>query len=175
MALRIEDPSVALSTAVRACREGSWRQGLTLLNLLGQQEEQFGQLPALYYGYLGHAIARCEGRKRVGLELCRLAVEKDPFLPENHLNLAAVYQMIGNRRATLRALNAGFAIDADHAGLRELQQTMGVRRPPVLPFFGRDNFFNVWLGQLTWWWKTRRDERQRRREEELEEERLDRL
>lgn len=175
MPLRVDDPSEALHGGIRACRDGNWREGLTLLTLLAQQEEKSGRLPSIFYGYLGQAIARCEGRKRVGLELCQKAVELDPFRPENQVNLAAVYMMIGNRRAAVRALNAGLALDPEHAGLLELQEAMGVRRPPVLRFLDRDNVINYWLGRLTWWTRSRREERERRREEELEERRLDQI
>ncbi len=137
-----------------------------------QEEEEQDRLPGLFFGYLGQAIARCEGRKREGLDLCRHAVEVDPFQPESHFNLAAVHLSIGHRRQALRALRAALAIDPDHAASLELMATIGNRRTPVLPFLGRDNILNVWLGKLTWRVRSRREEERLRREEEREEREL---
>ncbi len=175
MPLQIEDASEALRQGIRACREGNWREGLTILSQLAQAEERGGRLPSFFYGYLGQAIARCEGRKRVGLELCQKAMELDPWRPENYVNLAALYMMIGNRRAAVRAIQQGLALDGDHRELTELQATIGARRQPVLRFLSRDNVINYWLGRMTWWMKLRREEQDLRRAEELEERRLDRI
>jgi len=148
MGARIDDPSENLRQGIRACREGRWREGLNLLTPLAQQEERHGRLPPLFYSYLGHAIARCEGRKAVGMELCRHAISLDPFRPENHLNLAHLNLIVGNRRGAVRSLQRGLALDPDHAGLLELQKTLGVRRRPMIPWLDRSNPLNVMLGQL---------------------------
>lgn len=158
-------PGEILAAGIAACRDGRWREGLDLLSRLGQQEEKYGRLPGLFYSYLGHAIARCEGRKRVGVELCEHGVEIEPFRPENHSNLAATYLMVGNRRRAVRALEAGLAIDPSHAELLELQKRMGVRRSPAISFLSRDNPFNRLLGHLSHSLRSWRRERRRRRAE----------
>ncbi len=94
-------PAVVLKQAIEACREGSWWQAHGQLTQLAQMEERRGNMPGFFYAYLGQAIARCEGRKREGLDLCLYAVSVEPFRPENHLNLAQVYLMLRNRRGSL--------------------------------------------------------------------------
>ena len=173
MLLGSETPSETLRLGIRSCREGNWREGLTRLNLLAQREDRHGNLPGFFYGYLGQAIARCEGRKRVGLELCLHAVERDPFRPESYFNLASVYLIIGNRRAAIRALNSGLALAPEHPALLELQESIGTRRPPVLRFLSRDHLLNDWLGHVTWWLRTHHEAARLRREEKREERRLD--
>ena len=173
MLLGSDKPSEILRRGIRACREGNWREGLNRFNLLAQGEEKHGQLPGFFYGYLGQAIARCEGRKRVGLELCLHAVELDPFRPESYFNLASVYLMIGNRRAAVRTLDSGLALDPEDRALRELQESMGMRRPPVLGFLSRDNVLNYWLGHFTWRLRTHREVSRLRLEEKREERELD--
>jgi hypothetical protein len=168
--LSIDDPTETLRRGIRACRAGNWRDGLTLLTLLAQREEGHGGLPAFFYGYLGQAIARCEGRRHVGLELCRHAVAEEPFRPENHANLAAVYLIVGNRWAAMKALRTGLALDADHPDLLDVREKLGVRRSPILAGLARSNPLNVWLGWLSWWARSRREELRQRR---LEEEELD--
>lgn len=162
----VDDPTETFREGIRACRRGNWRTGLRLLTPLAQQEERSGKLPGFFYSYLGHAIARCEGRKHVGLELCRHAVQAQPFQPVNHLNLARTYLLIGNRRLALKSMNEGLAIDPTHRELLALGEEMGVRRPPPLPFLPRQNLLNRWLGRLTYWLQTTQAERRRQKEEE---------
>lgn len=168
MVSTIEDPSDALRQGIRACRQDRWREGYQILSELGRAFEGRSQLPALFYGYLGQAIARCEGRKRVGVDLCRHAVESEPFRPENYLNLASVYLIAGNRRRAIRALQDGLALDNTHPGLVDFQKKLGVRRKPVIPFLPRGNVLNYLLGRLTFWVTESRAERRRRLEEERE-------
>lgn len=142
------DPSEALYRGIRACREGDWRQGHTELTRLAQQEEGRGKLPPLFYSFLGQAMARCEGRRREGLDLCLHAVQLDPFQPENHLNLAEVYLLARNKRGALRALERGLQVDPSHERLQEVCRVLGLRRRPPLPFLGRRNLLNRGLGLL---------------------------
>lgn len=160
------DPSETLRRGIRACREDRWREGLDELTRLAQEREGEGGLPGIFYSYLGQAIARCEGRKRDGLELCRHAVQIEPFRPENYLNLAQMNVMVGNRRGAIRALRDGLALDSEHRGLRELQQRMGVRARPPIPFLSRDNPLNVLLGRWRHNARTTAEERRKMREEE---------
>jgi hypothetical protein len=163
----------ALRQGLRACREGRWRDGYLILSELARVEDQAGQkLPSIFHGYLGQALARCEGRKRVGLELAQHAVESDPFRPENHYNLAAVHLMLGNRRRAVRALNEGLLLDPDNAELRALRVEIGVRRRPAIPFLSRENPLNRWLGLLGHRARVRREEQERERREDAA---LDRL
>jgi hypothetical protein len=164
----VDDPSETLREGIRACRQGNWRGGYTLLSALAQQQEKRGNLPGFFYGYLGHAIARCEGRKHVGLELCRHAVQVQPFQPENYLNLAATYLLVGNRRLAVKAMREGLRIDSTHAGLVDLNRQLGIRRTPPVPFLSRDNPLNQLLGRLTYRLEQARVEQLKRRQEEAE-------
>lgn len=160
------DPSEILRSGIRACRENRWREGLDLLTRLAQERESEGKLPGIFYSYLGQAIARCEGRKHEGLELCRHAVSKEPFRPENHLNHAEVLFMTGNRRAAIRAMKEGLSLDPDHRGLLDLRKRMGIRRRPPIPFLPRNNPLNVWLGKRRHEAEVLAAERKRMREEQ---------
>ncbi len=139
---------------------------------MSQQDDGQGRLPGIFFGYLGQAIARCEGRKREGLELCRHALEVDPFQPESHLNHAAVLLSIGLRRQALRALRAGLAIDPEHAASLRLMESVGNRRSLTFSFLKRTHPANVWFGKLSWWLRSRREAERQRRDEEREEREL---
>lgn len=142
-------PAALLKEAIRDCQEGSWWQGHNQLTQLAQLEERRGNMPGFFYGYLGQAMARCEGRKREGLDLCLYAVSVEPFRPENHLNLAQIYFMLRNRRGTLRAIATGLEIDPTHEGLLELQRDLGLRRRPAFPFLARRNPLNQLTGRIS--------------------------
>ncbi len=143
------NPANTFRRGIRACREGNWREGHTELTRLAQQEERHHKLPGLFYSYLGQAMARCEGRRREGLDLCLHAVEQEPFQPENYLNLAEVYLLLRNRRGALRALNKGLHLDPDHTRLLEVGRTLGLRRKPPIRFLERGNPLNRFLGLLS--------------------------
>lgn len=161
-----DQPVEILRAGIRACREERWREGFDLLTRLAREREAEGGLPGVFYSYLGQAIARCEGRKHEGLDLCRHAVQIEPFRPENHLNLATLLLMVGNRRGAIRALRDGLALDDEHRGLLELQRRLGIRRRPPLPFLSRTHPLNRWLGRIRHRAEVTADERRQMREEE---------
>src|SRR5512142_634233 len=94
-------PAEAFREAILLCRAERWRDGLTLLQQVAREAEHQGNLPGAFYSYLGVAMARVEGRKREGMELCRHALATQPGEPDNHLNLASIYLILGRRRAAV--------------------------------------------------------------------------
>jgi predicted Zn-dependent protease len=140
-----------LKDGIKACRRGDWRAGLELLKQLAAEQEGTEEaLPSLYYSYLGVAIARCEGRRNDGIELCRYAVKLGPREPDNRANLAQVYLIARNRRLAVRQLEAGLELAPRNRRLRQLGRQMGTRRRPAIPFLSRDNPLNYWIGRMTY-------------------------
>lgn len=139
-------PQELLERGLALCRGGDWERGL---ECLGQITEGAGlELPGVFYSYLGHGIARCEGRVAEGLRLCRHGVKVEFYQPENYLNLARVYLLGGNRQRAWASLEQGLKVDRRHPGLRRLLKEMGARKRPVIPFLHRDNPLNRLLGRL---------------------------
>lgn len=132
----------ALRAGIAACRAGRWRQGYDELARLATSAERSVRLPGLFYSYLGVAMARCEGRKREGLELCQHGLARSPRQPDGYLNLATVLVMLGRRLPAVRALEQGLALAPRHEELLRLRGELGVRRRPVVPFLARDNPLN---------------------------------
>ncbi len=143
----VRRPSRKLERALALCRRGSWREGLARLSAIARATEPSVVLPGSFYSFLGVAVARCEGRKRDGVELCRYAVTLQPRSAENHLNLASAYLIARNRRAAVRSLRRGLALAPAHSGLLELAAEIGVRRRPVIPFLPRSFGINRMLGR----------------------------
>jgi hypothetical protein len=136
-----------LGRAIEQCRQGNWDQGLPYLGLLADSEDRTS-LPGLFYSYLGYGIALREQRREEGLKLCRHAIKIEFFQPENYLNLARI-QLLGNdRRGAWKAVREGLKVDPKNEELLVLQKELGLRRPPVLSFLGRQHFLNRFLGGL---------------------------
>jgi len=138
----------ALQQAILACRAEQWRQGLQQLEQLGRQYEQDGTLPGIFYSYLGLARARVEGRKKEGLELCKFALARQANKPDNHVNLAAMHLLVGQRHAAFLVADRASRFFPDDPRVLALVDRLGVRQSPVLGFLARSNPINVLLGQL---------------------------
>jgi hypothetical protein len=154
--LAATDVAEAFRQGINLCRKERWHEGYNLLIRVSQLVEQRGNLPGVFYSYLGLAMARCDGRRRDGMELCRYAVRVQPDQPENYLNLASSYLMLGRRSEAVRAVEIGLEVNPDHRRLRELQASLGVRLPPLLPFLHRRNPLNSLPGRARAWLLRRR-------------------
>lgn len=98
-----------------------------------------------WYGFL---LGTVGNRRSEGLALCRNAASELFWEPLVHENLARLELACGHRKDAVSTLERGLALAPDHDGLRELRTQMGRRRPPPLPFLGRENRVNRVLGRL---------------------------
>lgn len=136
-----------LERGLALCRRGDWDHGLTDLGKLAENDTQ-GDLPGIFYSYLGYGIALREKRIRDGIRLCRHAVKLEFYQPENYLNLARTYLLAENRKKAYEAVAQGLKVDRGHRGLRQLLAQMGARKRPVIPFLSRGNVINRILGRV---------------------------
>jgi len=142
----VDSAEALLVRAIELCRRDEWAKALPLLKQV--QESGRPGLPAIFYSYLGHAVARVERRVQDGLQLCQQAVKLEFYQPDHYLNLARTQVLAGERGPAVRALHKGLKLDPKHRGLLKLQRELGVRRLPVIRFLSRDNFLNQLLGRL---------------------------
>ncbi len=101
-----------------------------------------------YMSYYGVCVALRHGEIGLGLELCTSAIKKEFFRPEFYLNLAKVYLAAGNKKGAMNALKKGLRFDPDNREINMLLEDMGVRTRPFIPFLGRTNPVNMFLGNL---------------------------
>jgi hypothetical protein len=139
---RIAQEGVAL------CRAGDWRRGMELLRSVASADDRSGELPGVFYSYLGFGVARFDRHYKEGLSLCQHAIKREFYNPENYLNLAQTYLLAGDRGGAVSAIRDGLKIDSNHQDLRDLQRDLGFRREPVFPFLNRDNILNRILGKI---------------------------
>lgn len=154
--------------AIDACRDDNWRRGFEILTRLAGEAGPKAVLPALFYSYLGVAVARCEGRRHDGMELVRYAIKLQPREPDNHCNRTLLCLMLGRRAEAYRSMQTGLRLHPSHRRLLEVERQMGIRRRPPLRFLSRSNPLNILLGQVTFavrdWQRRRREEREEQAE-----------
>jgi len=142
----------ALNQGIECCRKGDWSEGLRHLGWIAEQGEAVSGLPGIFYSYLGYGIALREQRIDEGLKLCRHSIKLEFYQVENYLNLARTCLLAQDRAGAVQAVRAGLKIDS-HPDLLVLQKELGIRDSPVLPFLGRSNFLNQFLGRLRHAWR----------------------
>ena len=158
----------AFRQGINLCRKEKWHEGYNLLIRVSQLVEKRGNLPGVFYSYLGVAMARCDGRRRDGMELCRYAIKVQPEQPENYLNLAHAYLMLGRRSEAVRALDSGLVINPDHKRLQEMRTAVGQRQKLLFPFLDRKNPLNSLPGRGRAWLRKRKEAAAERRADEAE-------
>lgn len=161
-------PADLFREAILACRSEQWRQGLELLTRVAQLAERRGNLPGAFYSYLGLAMARVEGRRQEGMQLCRHALDSEPKEVDNHINMATMYLLVGRRHSAFVVVEKARRRFPDHARLAAVHQRLGVRREPVFKFLPRGNPLNRALGRARHWWVVQFNEAKARQEERTE-------
>jgi tetratricopeptide (TPR) repeat protein len=165
MSAKAFDVGAAFKEGINLCRKDKWRKGYDLLTKVAQHSEARGNLPGVFYSYLGVGMAHCEGRRRDGMELCRYALQLEPEQPESHLNIAAVYLMLGRRESALQSVERGLELRPGHPRLLHMRRSIGQRQRVTFPFLARSNPLNSLSGRLRAWLGRRRAQLRERREE----------
>ena len=129
-------------------RQGEWTEALYWLSLAAEESTDDRQLPPVFYAYLGHGIARFQGKFTDGLRLCQRAADLDLLQPEACRLLAETFLLGGDRRSAIDAVERGLEIDVADQQLLALKDQLGDRRQPVLTFLPRHHVVNRYLGRL---------------------------
>lgn len=140
------EPAEAAWRGIELCRQGDWKEGLYWLSQAASRDQDEGNLPALFYAYLGYGVAKYQKQEQQGLSLCRRAVDQELYQPETYYFLARTHLLLGDRRKAFDVVERGLGVDPVHGGLKALRADLGERRRPVLPFLSRRHLFNRWLG-----------------------------
>src|SRR5260370_3488315 len=101
-----------------------------------------------YISFLGLSMARAEQKWDQASELCERAVQLKRTEIQFHLNLIGVYVLAGLRDKALDRLDSALKLFGHDPRLKRARAKMMKRRAPLLPFIGRNHFFNRELGKL---------------------------
>ncbi|MEO1085132.1 MAG: hypothetical protein AAFY88_12905 [Acidobacteriota bacterium] len=129
-------------------RQGEWTEALYWLSLAAESDTTEGEVPPVFYAYLGYGLARFKGNVREGVKLCQRAADLDLLQPEASRLLAETLLLGDERRAANDAIERGLEIDPEDASLLALKKDLGARRQPVLGFLPRHHAINRYLGWL---------------------------
>jgi tetratricopeptide (TPR) repeat protein len=124
--------------------------------LLQQAAIQFPEDPFIlsYYGCL---LAIVEKKYRSGVEICRKAIAllkrestfgEEMLYPAFYLNLGRAYLAAGKKTDALSAFNKGLQFDNSNNDLLKEVRALGMRKQPPVPFLGRMNPINKYIGKL---------------------------
>ena len=102
--------------------------------------------------WYGLTLVLVERNSNLGILYCDQALRLAGPDPELHLNQARAHLALGQRDRAVKAVMRGLAAAPGHPALTAAQQAMGWRRKPVLPFLGRSNPLNRWLGRIRHKW-----------------------
>ncbi len=98
-----------------------------------------------YYSYLALCIAKERGQFQFAVTLCEKAKAREQQNPVHYLNLGKIYLIAGKKAEAIRTFREGLGYEKIPEIVRELER-LGIRKPPVIPFLGRNNRVNKFLG-----------------------------
>jgi hypothetical protein len=134
---------------IASARARDFENGYLVLGEVCDRMRQAGEkLSAPVVSYYGLCLALAKGKHREGVELCQAAIDAEPMKADYYANLAEACAAGRLRRKALAALQRGLAIDAGNPRLRNLEERLGKRRPPVISSLDRAHPVNVTLGRI---------------------------
>jgi Flp pilus assembly protein TadD len=101
----------------------------------------------VYVSHLGYCVGML-GNLSDGEMMCRKAMKMAPTVPIILVNLGRMLVEKGLRQEARILFTQAYQIDNTNAPAALELSRLGVRRPPVLPFLGRQNIVNKYLGLL---------------------------
>ncbi len=99
------------------------------------------------FSYYGYCVAKIRRKYAEGVKYCDISLRANPLDPDHRANLAMVYLERDDRAKAIEALNAGLRLDRRNRRLHLILESIGRRKPPVIPFLSRNNPLNIWLGK----------------------------
>jgi tetratricopeptide (TPR) repeat protein len=140
-----------LDTAIFAVREQDYLRGLTLfLDFYGTKEGPPINSPkdASGLSFFGLAVALVQKQYREAVDLCKRAIDLEFYNGDHYANLARIYLAAGQRKKAVQAVESGLKVAPEHDDILAVQQAIGVRKRPAVPFLDRSHPINVTLGQV---------------------------
>jgi Flp pilus assembly protein TadD len=145
--------------------EDSFRKGVEVLQVCGRNKEAMALFEASllldsraqktsgqprYRSYYGLCLSTTKGKMKEALKLCRKACEDEFYNWEVWFNLGRVEREAGNCVKAHKALVRALRLQPRNQEIRKELEELGMRRPPMISFLGRDHPLNRFLGRLTY-------------------------
>ena len=101
----------------------------------------------IYVSHLGYCVGML-GNLPDGEKMCRRAMKMAPTVPIILVNLGRMLVEKGLRQEARILFTQAYQIDNTSSPAALELSRLGVRKPPILPFLGRENPLNKYLGIL---------------------------
>ena len=132
---------------IDAARRGKY---LDALATLGNFYDQPGSAEQSSDGlsWYGLSLAVINKDYRHAVEVCNVALERQPWLAIHYVNLAKIYLGSGNRKKAVEVVDRGLKVQPNDQELKSLRQQLGVRARPAVPFLDLSHPVKVTIGQV---------------------------
>jgi tetratricopeptide (TPR) repeat protein len=98
----------------------------------------------------GLTLVLVDGDRQRGIRFCEEALRRGMQTTETLVNLARALVVTRNKEQAVRALRKAMELSPDDPRVTAEFATLGLRRPPPIPWLPRNFFLNKWIGKLTW-------------------------
>jgi tetratricopeptide (TPR) repeat protein len=100
---------------------------------------------------IASALGFCMAKERTqfdrAVELCRIALEKEPAIPKHYLYLGRVFLMQGKKNEAIAVYMEGLSYGEDAELIADVR-LIGTRRRPLIPILRREHLLNRSLGYI---------------------------
>jgi len=148
----VPEEHVRIREAIQLTREERYGDALALFELhlpsVAGGDIAAKRLAASAFSYFGLCVAMVNRKYAQAVEYCNISLKANFLDPDHRHNLALVYLERNDRKRAVETLNAGLRLQPDNTAINLVFDRIGRRRPPVIPFLGRDHSLNVWLGRM---------------------------
>lgn len=134
------DYSQMLNLGIAATDRGEYAAALQILQTVYGRVRQEA-MPQGLSSY-GLCLARVEGKRKLGAELCQKATQLEFYEGKHWANLVRIYIVAKNRRKAVETLDDSLRRLRNDPALLRVRQEIGYRKSPSLPFFSRTNPIN---------------------------------
>jgi tetratricopeptide (TPR) repeat protein len=119
----------------------------TLAGLITLEEHAVNSNHPEVLAWYGYCLAKERKAHKKGLDCCVQALKIDSRCSNAYLCMGKIYLQAGRLRSAMQAFSRGLSIAQDPVLQRELNK-ISTRKPPVFPFFQRQNALNIYSGRL---------------------------
>src|SRR5262249_51233769 len=134
-----------LNVGIAAADRGEYTNALRLLSAV-YTSVPAEKIPEGLSSY-GLCLARVEGKRKAGAELCQRAIALQSYEGRHRANLVRVYIAAKNRRKAVETLDSSLQQLKNDSELLRVRQEIGYRQAPALTFLPRTNPINKYFSR----------------------------
>jgi hypothetical protein len=129
-----------LSAGIAATDRGEYESALRVLSVV-YTKVPAEKMPDGFSSY-GLCLARVEGKRKLGAEMCEKAIKLQSYEGRHRANLVRIYVAAKNRKKAVDVLDDSLSKLRNDPALLRVRKEIGYRQSPQLPFLSRTNPIN---------------------------------